>query len=130
MGGGHGHKLIEGLALDAQARVVTGIGDLFTPFSIIGGIATVLLFMLHGANCLLLRLHVDAVLHSRAKSAVGVRWPPSRPVAVLKTSPVDGESPKRCAVSLRQLNGCTARSEMFSAVHRVIAVRDLKLMSP
>src|SRR3954447_13985509 len=55
-------KLIEGLAVNADARVEGGIGQLFTPFSILGGFATLLLFMLHGANFLLLRLHVDADL--------------------------------------------------------------------
>ncbi len=50
-------KLIEGLSINADRRVLGGIGELFTPFSVLGGLGTLLLFMLHGANFLLLRLH-------------------------------------------------------------------------
>ncbi len=62
-------KLIEGLSLDSDATVVGGLGELCTPFSVVGGLATLLLFMLHGANFLLLRLHVDTALYDRARAA-------------------------------------------------------------
>jgi cytochrome bd ubiquinol oxidase subunit II len=75
-------KIIEGLALDADANVVGGIGELFTPFSVVGGFATLLLFMLHGANFLLLRLHVDTELHARARTAA-LRWGALATVAIL-----------------------------------------------
>ncbi|MDD7964307.1 cytochrome d ubiquinol oxidase subunit II [Actinomycetospora lemnae] len=75
-------KLIEGLALDADRRVVSGLGDLFTPFSIVGGIATLLLFVLHGANFLLLRLHPDSELHRRARKAA-LRWGALATIAIL-----------------------------------------------
>lgn len=66
-------KLIEGLPINQDERVVGGLGALFTPFSVVGGCATLLLFMLHGANFLLLRLHVDSTLHRRARTAA-LRW--------------------------------------------------------
>ncbi|MGN9809540.1 cytochrome d ubiquinol oxidase subunit II [Micromonospora sp. BQ11] len=66
-------KMIEGLPVDQDERVVGGLGTVFTPFSLVGGSATLLLFMLHGANFLLLRLHVDSVLHQRARTAA-LRW--------------------------------------------------------
>ncbi|MBW0091777.1 cytochrome d ubiquinol oxidase subunit II [Pseudonocardia sp. KRD-184] len=62
-------KIIEGLPLTADVEVIGGIGDLFTSFSLVGGAATLLLFVLHGANFLLLRLHVDTDLHARARTA-------------------------------------------------------------
>jgi cytochrome d ubiquinol oxidase subunit II len=75
-------KIIEGLAVDADANVLGGIGELFTPFSVVGGFATLLLFMLHGANFLLLRLHVDTELHARARTAA-LRWGALATVAIL-----------------------------------------------
>jgi cytochrome d ubiquinol oxidase subunit II len=75
-------KLIEGLSLDAERRVVGGLGELFTPFSLLGGLGTLLLFMLHGANFLLLRLHKDTVLYHRARRAALV-WGALATVAIL-----------------------------------------------
>lgn len=66
-------KIIEGLPVNQDERVVGGLGELFTPFSVVGGCATLLLFMLHGANFLLLRLHVGSTLHRRARTAA-LRW--------------------------------------------------------
>ena len=75
-------KLIEGLPLNADARVEGGIAELFTPFSVVGGIASVLAFTLHGANFLLLRLHVDTPLYARARRAA-LRWGALATVAIL-----------------------------------------------
>ena len=75
-------KLIEGLPVTRDARVVGGLAELFTPFSVVGGFATLLLFMLHGANFLLLRLHVDTVLYDRARTAA-LRWGALATVAIL-----------------------------------------------
>ncbi|WP_027481394.1 cytochrome d ubiquinol oxidase subunit II [Deinococcus pimensis] len=75
-------KLIEGLAVNGSARVEGGFLDLFTPFSFIGGLATLLLFMLHGANFLLLRLHKDTRLYARARAAA-LLWGALATVAIL-----------------------------------------------
>ena len=48
-------KIIEGLAVNEDSRVVSPVTELFTPFALVGGCATLLLFVLHGANFLLLR---------------------------------------------------------------------------
>ncbi|WP_217628203.1 cytochrome d ubiquinol oxidase subunit II [Micromonospora nigra] len=66
-------KMIEGLPVNQDERVVGGLETVFTPFSLVGGSATLLLFMLHGANFLLLRLPVDSTLHQRARTAA-LRW--------------------------------------------------------
>src|SRR3712207_2507637 len=55
-------KLIEGMPVNREGRVEGGLLEMFTPFSIVGGLSTLLLFTLHGANFLLLRLHKDTVL--------------------------------------------------------------------
>ena len=75
-------KLIEGMSLNADRAVFGGIGEVFTPFSVLGGFATLLLFMLHGANFLLLRLHEDTELHARARTAA-LRWGALATVAIL-----------------------------------------------
>jgi cytochrome d ubiquinol oxidase subunit II len=75
-------KIIEGLPLNASADVEGGIGELFTPFSLVGGAATLLLFVLHGANFLLLRLHTDTELYTRARAAA-LRWGALATVAIL-----------------------------------------------
>jgi cytochrome d ubiquinol oxidase subunit II len=75
-------KLIEGLPVNGERRVLGGIGELFTPFSLLGGLGTLLLFMLHGANFLLLRLHRDTVLHARARRAA-LLWGALATVAIL-----------------------------------------------
>ncbi len=75
-------KLIEGLPLDRDGRVLSSFLELFTPFALVGGVTTLLLFMLHGANFLLLRLHTDTPLHARARRAALV-WGALATVAIL-----------------------------------------------
>src|SRR4051794_32645247 len=75
-------KLIQGLSLNADRAVVGGVGEAFTPFSVLGGLGTLLLFVLHGANFLLLRLHEDTELHDRARTAA-LRWGALATVAIL-----------------------------------------------
>ncbi|GIG28361.1 hypothetical protein Cma02nite_09610 [Cellulomonas marina] len=48
----------------------------------VGGLTTLLLFTLHGANFLLLRLHQDSVLYARARRAA-LRWGALATVAIL-----------------------------------------------
>src|SRR3954451_403426 len=75
-------KLIEGLSINGDRRVLGGIGEQFTPFSLLGGLGTLLLFMLHGANFLLLRLHKDTALYNRARRAALV-WGALATVSIL-----------------------------------------------
>ena len=75
-------KLIEGLPLTEDADVLGGFGELFTPFSIVGGLSTMLLFMLHGANFLLLRLYTGSPLYDRARVAA-LRWGALATVAIV-----------------------------------------------
>jgi cytochrome bd ubiquinol oxidase subunit II len=75
-------KIIEGLPLTRDSRVVGGLGDVVSPFSIVGGFATLLLFTLHGANFLLLRLHVGSTLYTRARRAA-LRWGALATIAII-----------------------------------------------
>ena len=75
-------KIIEGLAVNEDSRVVSPVTELFTPFALVGGCATLLLFVLHGANFLLLRLHQDTPLHARARRAA-LGWGALATVAIV-----------------------------------------------
>ena len=75
-------KIIEGLPVNKDARVVGGLGDAVSLFSIVGGFTTLLLFMLHGANFLLLRLHVGSTLYDRARRAA-LQWGALATVAII-----------------------------------------------
>jgi cytochrome d ubiquinol oxidase subunit II len=75
-------KLIEGLPVGRDGDVQGGFAELFTPFSLVGGVTTLLLFTLHGANFLLLRLHTDTVLYKRARTAA-LRWGALATVAIV-----------------------------------------------
>jgi cytochrome d ubiquinol oxidase subunit II len=75
-------KIIEGLPVDETARVESGLAPLFTPIALVGGLSTLLLFMLHGATFLLLRLHKDTVLYDRARTAA-LRWGALATVAIV-----------------------------------------------
>jgi cytochrome d ubiquinol oxidase subunit II len=75
-------KLIEGMPVGRDGDVQGGLGEAFTAFSLVGGVTTLLLFMLHGANFLLLRLHTDTVLYRRARKAA-LRWGALATVAIV-----------------------------------------------
>ena len=75
-------KIIEGLAIGPDQRVRSGLEEVVTPFSVAGGFATLLLFVLHGANFLLLRLHTDTPLYARARRAA-LGWGALATVAIL-----------------------------------------------
>src|SRR3954454_17924581 len=50
-------KIIEGLPIGTSSKVEGGsLGEIISPFAVAGGFATLLLFTLHGANFMLLRL--------------------------------------------------------------------------
>jgi cytochrome d ubiquinol oxidase subunit II len=75
-------KIIEGLPFGDDQTVHGGLLQLITPFSVAGGFSTLLLFVLHGANFLLLRLHKDTVLYKRARRAA-FGWGALATVAIL-----------------------------------------------
>ena len=76
-------KIIEGLPIGAASKVEGGsLGEIISPFGVAGGFATLLLFTLHGANFMLLRLHRDTVLYRRARRAAFF-WGALATVAIL-----------------------------------------------
>jgi cytochrome bd ubiquinol oxidase subunit II len=67
-------NLLNGVPLDAQHDFAGNVLDLFRPYTLLGGLATVLLFMLHGATFLCLR--TEGEMAARARAAVRrLAWP-------------------------------------------------------
>lgn len=62
-------NLVRGLPIGESGRYQGTGFSFFDAFSLLGGLATLLLFMLHGATFLLLRLHKGDALHARARQA-------------------------------------------------------------
>jgi cytochrome bd ubiquinol oxidase subunit II len=52
-------NVVRGMALDAGHHYVGGLGDLFNPYALLGGAATLLLFVTHGAVFLALKTEDD-----------------------------------------------------------------------
>ena len=74
--------LVQGLPI-GEAGVYQGtLISYISPFTLFGGLTTTLLFMLHGATFLLLRLHTEGPLHARARAAA-LFWGALATVAVL-----------------------------------------------
>ena len=61
--------LVQGLPIGVGGRYQGTLFSYITPFTLFGGLTTTLLFMLHGATFLLLRLHTRSELHARARRA-------------------------------------------------------------
>ncbi|GGS22081.1 cytochrome d ubiquinol oxidase subunit II [Deinococcus knuensis] len=62
-------NMVRGLPIDSEARFQGGLSAAFSLFTLLGGLATLSLFVLHGATFLLLRLKADTDLHARARAA-------------------------------------------------------------
>ncbi|PNY79567.1 cytochrome d ubiquinol oxidase subunit II [Deinococcus koreensis] len=62
-------NMVRGLPLGEGARFSGSPLEVFNAFGLLGGLATLSLFVLHGATYLLLRLHTGSVLHARARRA-------------------------------------------------------------
>ena len=62
-------NLVRGLPLGAGGRYQGGLLTFFDGFALLGGLATLLLFVLHGATFLQLRLHPEDALYGRARRA-------------------------------------------------------------
>jgi cytochrome d ubiquinol oxidase subunit II len=60
-------NLLHGVPLDSQGNYAGGFGNLFTGYTLVGGLAFVLLFAFHGAT--FLRLRTSGDLHERVRSA-------------------------------------------------------------
>lgn len=62
-------NMVRGLPIGATARYEGGVAESISAFSVLGGLATLSLFLLHGASFLLLRLEQGDPLHARARHA-------------------------------------------------------------
>lgn len=62
-------NMVRGLPIGADGRYAGGVRDALDLFSVMGGLATLSLFVLHGATFLLLRLDPGSELHRKARRA-------------------------------------------------------------
>ncbi|GAB6181135.1 cytochrome d ubiquinol oxidase subunit II [Desulfotomaculum defluvii] len=60
-------NLLQGVPIDAKMQYVGGFLDLLSPYSLVGGLTTLLVFTLHGA--LFLSLKTEGRIYERARSA-------------------------------------------------------------
>jgi cytochrome bd ubiquinol oxidase subunit II len=72
-------NLIHGVPIDAKMNYVGGFFNLLNPYALLGGVATVLLFTLYGAN--FLSLKTSGELEQKARQTAKMLWLPV--VAVL-----------------------------------------------
>lgn len=75
-------NMVRGLPLDQAGNYVGAPFAFFNLFSVLGGLATLSLFVLHGATFLLLRLHTGSTLYARARRAA-LTWGAAATVLVL-----------------------------------------------
>ncbi|MEH3154448.1 MAG: cytochrome d ubiquinol oxidase subunit II [Gordonia paraffinivorans] len=68
-------NLVRGLPIDGDGRFVGGIGDLFSPYALLGGVLTVVLFAVHGA--VFLGLKTDGVMRVAATRMARRLAPPA-----------------------------------------------------
>ncbi len=67
--------VIEGVPIDAQMNYVGGFWNLLNPYALLGGLAFVALFVLHGA--IFLSLKVEGEIQTRAYRAASLVWLPA-----------------------------------------------------
>src|SRR5436305_10882490 len=72
-------NLVQGIPLDSSHVFTGGIADLFSPYTVVMGLAVVMLFALHGATYLTLRCSGD--LRRRAAATAGRLGPPAAVLA-------------------------------------------------
>lgn len=75
-------NMVRGLPLGVGGRFEGHVLGAFDLFTVLGGLATLSLFVLHGATYLLLRLHRDGTLYLRARRAA-LLWGAAATVLVL-----------------------------------------------
>ena len=68
-------NLIKGVPIDANMNYVGGFFDLLSPYTLLGGLATLALFALHGA--IFLNLKTSDELRHRAHNTAWRLWPPA-----------------------------------------------------
>ena len=68
-------NLIRGVPIDANMNYVGNFGDLLSPYALLGGLATVSIFMLHGA--VFLTLKTEKEILERARTAAKRLWLPA-----------------------------------------------------
>ncbi|MGC8856200.1 MAG: cytochrome d ubiquinol oxidase subunit II [Anaerolineae bacterium] len=65
-------NLLRGVPIDSSMTYTGNLFTLLNPFGLLGGLTTTLVFLLHGANFLSLKL--DGELRERARTAAGKIW--------------------------------------------------------
>jgi len=73
-------NVIRGVPIDADMNYVGGFFNLLNPYALLGGLAAVALFVLHGANFLALK--TGGGLEDRARTAARLAWAPALALVV------------------------------------------------
>jgi cytochrome d oxidase, subunit II (cydB) len=68
-------NIIEGVPIDSHMNYVGGFWNLLNPYALLGGLAFVALFLLHGA--IFLNLRTDGVMREKAMHAARILWIPA-----------------------------------------------------
>ena len=66
-------NIFQGLPIDGQGLFHGSLASLLNPYGLLGGVLFVLLFLMHGALWLLIK--VDGALHARVYTVANVIWP-------------------------------------------------------
>jgi len=66
-------NIFQGLPIDGQGLFHGSLASLLNPYGLLGGVLFVLLFLMHGALWLLIK--VEGALHARVYSVANVIWP-------------------------------------------------------
>lgn len=74
-------NLLHGVPVDQKKNFVGGFFDLLGPYALLGGVAFVSLFLLHGA--LFLNLRTEGVVRERARAAAARLWLPTVALVVV-----------------------------------------------
>jgi cytochrome bd ubiquinol oxidase subunit II len=86
-------NLVRGVALDADHRYVGSLADLFNPYTLLGGVTTLLLFTTHGAVFLALKTTGDVRRSARrTASRVGVAGAVTAGAFLTWTQLADGDA--------------------------------------
>jgi cytochrome bd ubiquinol oxidase subunit II len=67
-------NIVRGVSIDAGMHYVGTFFDLLNPYALLGGLVTLLIFILHGA--LFLQMKTDGVVRQRAERTARVTWLP------------------------------------------------------
>ena len=112
-------NILRGVPVDGSMTYVGGFFNLLNPYALLGGVTFVLIFTLHGAHFLALKLADD--MAARAETVAAKVWPFAVGSLVLfagATIPVLGDAPNRLAAVVLVILALAALSGSRVFAHR------------